>query len=87
MSSNKKILVLPGDGIGIEVMNEVLNLIDWMTKKKSVSFDISERLVGGSAYDEEGYSISDKTMDEALKADAVLFGAVGGPQWDNVERS
>ena len=68
-------------------MNEVLNIIDWMTKKKSVSFDISERLVGGSAYDKEGDSISDKTMDEALKADAVLFGAVGGPQWDKVERS
>ena len=87
MFSNKKILILPGDGIGIEVMNEVLNIIDWMTKKKSVSFDISERLVGGSAYDKEGDSISDKTMDEALKADAVLFGAVGGPQWDKVERS
>ena len=87
MFSNKKILILPGDGIGIEVMNEVLNIIDWMTKKKSVSFDISKRLVGGSAYDKEGDSISDKTMDEALKADAVLFGAVGGPQWDKVERS
>ncbi|SVC42132.1 uncharacterized protein METZ01_LOCUS294986, partial [marine metagenome] len=87
MISNKKILILPGDGIGKEVMNEVFNIIDWMTKKKSVSFDISERLVGGSAYDKEGDSISDKTMDEAFKADAVLFGAVGGPQWDNVERS
>ncbi len=87
MSSNKKILILPGDGIGIEVMNEVLNVIDWMTKKKSVSFDIAKKLVGGSAYDIEGDSISDTTMDEALKADAVLFGAVGGPQWDNVERS
>ena len=51
MSSNKKILILPGDGIGIEVMNEVFNIIDWMTKKKSVSFDISQRLVGGSGYD------------------------------------
>ena len=66
-------MILPGDGIGIEVMNEVLNLIDWMTKKKSVSFDISERLVGGSAYDKEGDSISDETMNEALHADAVLF--------------
>ena len=54
---------------------------------KSISFDISERLVGGTAYDEEGDSISDNTMDEALNADAVLFGAVGGPKWDNVERA
>ena len=49
-------------------------------------FDISERLVGGTAYDKEGDSISDSTMQEALDSDAVLFGAVGGPQWDNVER-
>ena len=67
-------------------MSEVLNIIDWMTKNKSVSFDISERLVGGIAYDKEGDSISDTTMQEALDSDAVLFGAVGGPKWDNVER-
>ena len=84
--SNKKILILPGDGIGTEVMQEVLNIIDWMAKNKSISFDISERLVGGAAYDQEGDSISDNTMDEALKADAILFGAVGGSQWDNVQR-
>jgi len=86
MSSNKKILILPGDGIGKEVMAEVLNIINWMAKNKSVSFDISERLVGGTAYDKEGDSISDTTMQEALDSDAVLFGAVGGPKWDNVER-
>ena len=84
--SNKKILILPGDGIGKEVMQEVLNIIEWMTKNRSISFDISERLVGGAAYDQEGDSISDSTMDEALKADAILFGAVGGSQWDNVQR-
>ena len=84
--SNKKILVLPGDGIGNEVMAEVLKIIDWFSKTRSMSFDISERLVGGTAYDKEGDSISDVTMQEALEADAVLFGAVGGPKWDNVER-
>ena len=84
--SNKKILVLPGDGIGNEVMVEVLKIIDWLSKKRSMSFDISERLVGGTAYDKEGDSISDVTMQEALDADAVLFGAVGGPKWDKVER-
>ena len=86
MSVNKKILVLPGDGIGVEVMKEVLKIINWMTKNSSMSFDISERLVGGIAYDQEGDSISDNTMDEALNSDAVLFGAVGGSKWDNVER-
>ena len=85
--SNKKILILPGDGIGAEVMHEVLHIINWMAKNKSISFDIAERLVGGSAYDQEGDSISDATMDEALNSDAVLFGAVGGSKWDNVERA
>ena len=83
---NKKILILPGDGIGNEVMSQVLNIMDWMAKNKSISFDISERLVGGTAYDKEGDSVSDSTMQEAISADAVLFGAVGGPKWDNVER-
>ena len=86
MPSNKKILILPGDGIGPEVMIEVLNIIDWMSKNRSISFDISEKLVGGTAYDIEGDSISDSTMNEALNADAILFGAVGGSKWDNVER-
>ena len=86
MSKNKKLLILPGDGIGIEVMNEVKNIINWMAKNKSISFDISERLVGGTAYDEEGDSISDNTMDEALNSDAILIGADGGSKWDNVER-
>ena len=86
MPSNKKLLILPGDGIGPEVMTQVFHIIDWMTKHKTVSFDISERLVGGAAYDKEGNSISDETMQEALDSDAVLFGAVGGPNWDNVER-
>jgi Isocitrate/isopropylmalate dehydrogenase len=84
--SNKKILILPGDGIGNEVMAEVLKIIDWMEKTKSLSFDISERLVGGTAYDKEGNSISDETMQVAMDCDAVLFGAVGGAKWDNVER-
>jgi len=85
--SNKKLLVLPGDGIGNEVMQEVFNIINWLSKTKLISFDISERLVGGSAYDKEGDSISDSTMQEALDSDAVLFGAVGGPKWDNVKRN
>ena len=77
---------MPGDGIGPEVMEQVFHVIDWMTKHKTVSFDISERLVGGAAYDIEGNSISDETMQEAIDSDAVLFGAVGGHRWDEVSR-
>ena len=86
MSSNKKLLILSGDGIGPEVTAEALKVVDWIVKNKSITFDVSERLVGGAAYDKEGDSISDTTMQEAITSDAVLFGAVGGPKWDNVER-
>ena len=84
MAANKKVLMLPGDGIGVEVMAEVRRLIDWMDKRRSVTFDVTEDLVGGAAYEAHGQAISDKTMDVAINSDAVLFGAVGGPQWDNV---
>ena len=87
MSNNKKILILAGDGIGAEVMNEALKIIEWIGINKSINFIISHRLVGGTAYDKEGDSISDITMDEAKNSDAILFGAVGGPKWNNVERS
>tara|TARA_Y100001970_G_C14131677_1_gene802042 strand:+ start:203 stop:1327 length:1125 start_codon:yes stop_codon:yes gene_type:complete len=86
MKNNKKLLVLAGDGIGPEVMRPVFDIINWFSKNKSLTFDISERLVGGAAYDKEGDSISDETIQEALNSDAVLFGAVGGSKWDNVKR-
>ena len=86
MLSNKNLLILPGDGIGPEVMRQVYYIIEWITKHRTITFNLSESLVGGAAYDKEGNSISDKTMQDALNSDAVLFGAVGGPKWDNVER-
>ena len=84
MAANKKLLMLPGDGIGPEVMAEVRRLIDWMDRRRHVSFDVAEDLVGGAAHDVHGVAITDATMEIALGADAVLFGAVGGPKWDNV---
>ena len=84
MAANKKVLMLPGDGIGPEVMGEVRRLIDWMDKRRHVTFDVTEGLVGGACYDADGVSITDETMDVAMNCDAVLFGAVGGPKWDNV---
>ena len=85
MASNRNLLVLPGDGIGPEVMNEVRKIIAWMGKKRAVGFDIKEDVVGGAALDKHGVPLSDDAMKTALEADAVLFGSVGGPKWDNVE--
>jgi len=84
MASNKKLLVLPGDGIGPEVMREVRRVIDWMGRKRAVTFDVSEGLVGGAAIDAEGAPVSDATIERAKGADAVLFGAVGGAKWESL---
>ncbi len=86
MPANKKLLMLPGDGIGPEVMGQVKRVIDLMDKTRHVSFDVAEDLIGGGAYDKHGESLSDKTMSDAMNVDAVLLGVVGGPKWDNVER-
>ena len=84
MASNRKVMVLPGDGIGVEVMTANLQLIDWLAKHKSLAFDISEDQVGGSAYDSYGTPLRDETLADAMASDAVLFGAVGGPQYDEL---
>jgi 3-isopropylmalate dehydrogenase len=84
MVANKKLLMLAGDGIGPEVMGEVKRLIGWMDKRRHVSFDITEDLAGGAAYEKYGEPITDKTMADAASVDAILFGAVGGPKWDNL---
>ena len=79
-----KLLLLPGDGIGPEVMAEVKRLIDWLNAQGIAKFETEHGLVGGSAYDADKVSITDATMDKAKAADAVIFGAVGGPKWDSV---
>ena len=84
MASNRKVMVLPGDGIGVEVMAANLQLIDWLAKYKSLAFDISEDQVGGAAYDSYGTPLRDETLADAMASDAVLFGAVGGPQYDEL---
>ncbi len=85
MAANKKLLMLPGDGIGPEVMGEVKRVIDWMDQRRHVSFDVEEDLVGGSAIDASGTSLTDDTLSKAMGVDAVMLGAVGGPKWDNVD--
>jgi 3-isopropylmalate dehydrogenase len=84
MAANRNLLILPGDGIGPEVMGEVKRVINWMDGNRAVSFDVDEDLVGGCAYDAHGAPISDATMDKALAADAVLLGAVGGKKWESL---
>src|SRR6187399_679145 len=79
-----KLLLLPGDGIGPEVMGEVQRLIDWLNKQGIASFETEQGLVGGSAYDAHKVSISEGDMAKAKAADAIIFGAVGGPKWDSV---
>jgi 3-isopropylmalate dehydrogenase len=82
--ASRKLLLLPGDGIGPEAMAEVKKLIAAMNEKLGSGFETEEGLVGGSAYDAHGKAISDADMAKALAVDAVLFGAVGGPKWDKV---
>jgi 3-isopropylmalate dehydrogenase len=84
MPANKKLLILPGDGIGPEVMREVRRVIDWMDRRRMVTFEISDDHVGGSAIDTYGTPITDATMEKAKAADAILFGSVGGPKWDKL---
>jgi 3-isopropylmalate dehydrogenase len=84
MAANKKLLILPGDGIGPEVMREVRRVIDWMDRRRRATFDLSEDLVGGAAIDARGAPISDAVVEKAMQADAVLFGSVGGPKWDKL---
>ncbi|ASP19899.1 3-isopropylmalate dehydrogenase [Antarctobacter heliothermus] len=84
---NPSILILPGDGIGPEVMAEVRKVIDWYGTKRDLAFDVSEDLVGGAAYDAHGTPLTDETMAKAQEVDAVLLGAVGGPKYDALDFS
>ena len=80
----RTLFLLPGDGIGPEAMAEVSKLIDYMNEAMGAGFAVEEGLVGGCAYDAHGVAISDADMEKAMAADAILFGAVGGPKWDSV---
>ena len=83
----RKFLLLPGDGIGPEVVGEVKKIIHWFNKNKSLDFEIDEDLAGGVSYDKHGTPITDEVFYKALECEAVILGAVGGPKWDDVEFS
>ncbi len=82
--SVKSILLLPGDGIGPEVMGEVRRVLEWLAANRGFRFELHEALVGGCSYDAHGVPVTDEVVERARKADAVLLGAVGGPKWTGV---
>ena len=83
----RKILLLPGDGIGPEVIAEVKKIIQWFNANKALDFEIDEELVGGSSYDKNGSPITDEVFYKALESEVIMLGAVGGPKWDNLDFS
>ena len=85
MASNKKVLILPGDGIGPEVCNEAKKVLDHINSLHNLGITVDEFLVGGSAYEKFGKPLPDETLTAAIESDAILLGAVGGPDWDNLE--
>ena len=85
--TTKHLLLLPGDGIGPEVMGEVSRIIEWFSGRNGVEFTTEEAPVGGCCYDAHGVAVTDETIEKAKKADACILGAVGGPKWDGIDFS
>ena len=85
MKGNKKILVLPGDGIGPEVCKEATTVLELVNEMHSLNLSFSEALVGGSAYEVTGEPLPQDTLKAAHDSDAILLGAVGGPKWDELD--
>jgi len=81
---HKKIAVLPGDGIGPEIVSQAVRVLDRIAERYGVRFDYEQALVGGAAYDATGHPLPPETLDLCKRSDAALFGAVGGPKWDNL---
>jgi 3-isopropylmalate dehydrogenase len=79
--TSRNILVLPGDGVGPEVVDEALKVLQVVSDRSGVSFKIEKALFGGCSIDAHGVPISEEVLNHAKAADAVLAGAVGGPQW------
>jgi 3-isopropylmalate dehydrogenase len=78
-----KITLLPGDGIGPEVVAEAVRVLDVIAHRYNHTFKYKERLMGGCSIDKYGSSLTDETLADCQSADAILFGAVGGPKWDD----
>ena len=81
-----KVLVLPGDGIGPEIVDEAVKVLNVAKQKFGLDVELDEALVGGAAVDAEGDPLPEGTLEKARAADAILFGSIGGPKWDAIER-
>ncbi|MCK0152306.1 3-isopropylmalate dehydrogenase [Alcanivorax sp. S6407] len=81
-----KVLVLPGDGIGPEIVNEAVKVLNVAKEKFGLDVELDEALVGGAAVDAENDPLPESTLEKARAADAILFGSIGGPKWDTIER-
>ena len=86
MSKNYNISLIKGDGIGVEIVDEAVKVLDAIGKKFDINFDYKEYLMGGCAIDAIGNPLPQETIDGVLHSDACLFGAIGGPKWDNQPR-
>ena len=86
MASSASLLLLPGDGIGPEVMDEVRKIIKWLSANHDLDFEITNDDIGGTAYDRYGTPLADSTLQTAREVDAIVMGSVGGPKWDGVKR-
>ena len=85
--THPSLLILPGDGIGPEIMAETRKIIDWFAENRGIKFDVFDDVIGGAAYDKYGTPCDDSTMQKAQEVDAVLLGAVGGPKYDVLDFS
>ncbi|MBI1425339.1 MAG: 3-isopropylmalate dehydrogenase [Gammaproteobacteria bacterium] len=83
----KKILILPGDGIGQEIVAEAVKVLNTLKQKFNLAVEMTHGLVGGAAYDKTGSPLPQETLDQAKQADAILLGAVGGPKWEPLDIS
>ena len=84
MSEAHKIAILPGDGIGPEVMAQARKVLGRVAEKFGLAFETEEKLVGGAAIDATGSPLPDGTVAACAAADAILFGSVGGPKWESL---
>jgi 3-isopropylmalate dehydrogenase len=84
---SKRVLILPGDGIGPEIVAEGEKVLNALVQKHGLELSTEHGLIGGCAVDEAGVPLPEETLDKGKQSDAILLGAVGGPKWDNIERS
>ncbi len=85
LDNMKKLLVLPGDHIGVEVIDQTLRVVDWLRTHADLEVDVTTDIIGGASWDRHGTFVTDTVVEKCRVADAILFGAEGGPKWDEIK--